>query len=108
MIGNSGIYKLRVIKKTIADELSNYSDLAYKLQSEERENLSSLIISALENTAQIEDNRSDYYWWINYNFISENGIIVSNPFLEKYFGVSLSPEASIKSPPHEPKLLICP
>ena len=61
LIGNSGIYKLRVIKKTIADELSNYSDLAYKLQSEERENLSSLIISALENTAQIEDNRSDYY-----------------------------------------------
>ena len=60
LIGNSGIYKLRVIK-TIADELSNYSDLAYKLQSEERENLSSLIISALENTAQIEDNRSDYY-----------------------------------------------
>ena len=61
MIGNSGIFKLRVIKKTIADDLSDYSELASKLQLQERENLSSLIISALENTAQIEDNRSDYY-----------------------------------------------
>ena len=41
LIGNSGIYKLRVIKKTIADDLSDYSDLASKLQSQERENLSS-------------------------------------------------------------------
>ena len=61
LIGNSGIFKLRVIKKTIADDLSDYSELASKLQSQERENLSSLIISALENAAQIEDNRSDYY-----------------------------------------------
>ena len=61
LIGNSGIFKLRVIKKTIADDLSDYSELASKLQLQERENLSSLIISALENAAQIEDNRSDYY-----------------------------------------------
>ena len=50
-----------LIKKTIADDLSDYSELASKLQLQERENLSSLIISALENAAQIEDNRSDYY-----------------------------------------------
>ena len=61
LIGNSGIFKLKIIKKTIAEDLSDYSNLASKLQSEEREDLPSLIISALENTAEIEDNRSNYY-----------------------------------------------
>ena len=61
LIGNSGIFMLKVTKKTIAEDLSDYSQLASKLQSEERENLPSLIISALENTAEIQDNRSIYY-----------------------------------------------
>ena len=52
---------LKITKKTIAEDLSDYSQLASKLQSEERENLPSLIISALENTAEIQDNRSIYY-----------------------------------------------
>ena len=61
LIGNSGIFMLKITKKTIAEDLSDYSQLASKLQSEERENLPSLIISALENTAEIQDNRSIYY-----------------------------------------------
>ncbi len=61
LIGNSGIFMLKITKKTIAEDLSDYSKLASKLQSEERENLPSLIISALENTAEIQDNRSIYY-----------------------------------------------
>ena len=61
LIGNSGIFMLKVTKKTIAEDLSDYSQLASKLQSEERESLPSLIISALENTAEIQDNRSTYY-----------------------------------------------
>ena len=59
--GNSGVFKLKITKKTIADDLNDYSNLASKLESEERKNLPSLIISALENTAEIEDNRFIFY-----------------------------------------------
>ena len=59
--GNSGIFKLKIKKKTVAEDLPNYSNLASKLETEERKNLPSLIISALENTAEIEDNRSIFY-----------------------------------------------
>ena len=83
LIGKSGVYKLKIIKKSIAEDLPDYSNLALKLESEERKNLPSLIISALENTAEIKDNRFIFYWFINYNFISEKGMIVLNPFLEK-------------------------
>ncbi len=61
LIGKSGVYKLKIIKKSIAEDLLDYSDLALKLESEERKNLPSLIISALENTAEIKDNRSIFY-----------------------------------------------
>jgi hypothetical protein len=37
----------------------------------------------LENVAEIKDNRSIFYWFINYNFIFENGIITLYPLLEK-------------------------
>ena len=59
--GNSGIFKLKIKKKTVAEDLPNYLNLASKLETEERKNLPSLIISALENTAEIEDNRSIFY-----------------------------------------------
>ncbi len=59
--GNSGIFKLKIKKKTVAEDLPNYSNLASKLETEERKNLPSLIISALENAAEIEDNRSIFY-----------------------------------------------
>ncbi len=61
LIGKSGVYKLKIIKKSIAEDLPDYSNLALKLESEERKNLPSLIISALENTAEIKDNRSIFY-----------------------------------------------
>ncbi len=61
LIGNSGVFKLKIIKKSVADDLSDYSKLALKLETEEREKLPSLIISALENIAEIEDNRSVFY-----------------------------------------------
>ena len=61
LIGNSGVFKIKIIKKTVAEDLSNYSNLALKLETEERKKLPSLIISALENIAEIEDNRSVFY-----------------------------------------------
>ena len=61
LIGKSGVYKLKIIKKSIAEDLPDYSNLALKLESEERKNLPSLIISALEDTAEIKDNRSIFY-----------------------------------------------
>ena len=47
LIGNSGVYKLK-LPKTIAEDLPDYSSLALKLENEERKNLPSLIISALK------------------------------------------------------------
>ena len=61
LIGNSGVYKLKVTRKSVAEDLPDYSNLALELEAEERKNLPSLIISALEDIAEIEDNRSIYY-----------------------------------------------
>ncbi len=61
LVGNSGVFKLKITKKSVAEDLSDYTDLALKLENEERKNLSDLIISALENNAEIEDNRSLFY-----------------------------------------------
>ena len=61
LIGNSGVFKLKISKKSYAEDLPDYSELASKLETEERKNLSNLIISALENIAEIEDNRSTFY-----------------------------------------------
>ena len=61
LIGNSGVYKLKITKKSIAEDLPDYSSLALKLENEERKNLPSLIISALENVAEIQDNRAIFY-----------------------------------------------
>ena len=61
LIGNRGVYKLKITKKSIAEKLPDYSKLAIRLESEERKNLPSLIISALENVAEIKDNRSIFY-----------------------------------------------
>lgn len=61
IIGNSGVFKLRVIKKTIAEEMDDFSILASQLESQERKGLPNLIISALENEAEIEDKRLMFY-----------------------------------------------
>ena len=61
IIGNSGVFKLRVIKKTIAEEMDDFSILASQLESQERKGLPNLIISALENEAEIEDKRFMFY-----------------------------------------------
>ena len=61
LIGNSGVFKLKILKKSIADGLPDYSQIALKLETEERKNLQNLIISALENIAEIKDNRSTFY-----------------------------------------------
>ena len=61
LIGNSGVFKLKISKKSYAEDLPDYLELASKLETEERKNLSNLIISALENIAEIKDNRSTFY-----------------------------------------------
>ena len=52
MIGKSGVYKLKVIKKSIAEDLPDYSNLALKLESEERKNLLKELIASYS-----------YYWF---------------------------------------------
>ncbi len=61
LIGNSGVFKIKISKKSYAEDLPDYLELASKLETEERKNLSNLIISALENIAEIKDNRSTFY-----------------------------------------------
>ena len=61
LVGNSGVFKLKISKKSYAEDLPDYLELASKLETEERKNLSNLIISALENIAEIKDNRSTFY-----------------------------------------------
>lgn len=59
--GNQGVYQLEVSEKRIVQDLEDYTVLAQQLQLEERQRLASLIISALESAAEIEDNRALYY-----------------------------------------------
>ncbi len=61
LIGNSGVFKLKIIKKNISAQLTDYSDFASKIESESIKDLPSLIISALEEEAEIEDNRAIFY-----------------------------------------------
>ncbi len=61
LVGNSGIFKIKVVKKNNSDELTDYSDTVLKIESEMKKDLPNLIISALEEEAEIEDNRSIFY-----------------------------------------------
>ena len=61
LVGNSGIFKIKVVKKNNSDELTDYSATALKIESETKKDLPNLIISALEEEAEIEDNRSIFY-----------------------------------------------
>ena len=61
LIGNKGLYKIKLISKQTAPDLASY--LAYKNSLRTKENLriNSEIFKALKNSSKIEDNRHLYY-----------------------------------------------
>lgn len=59
--GNQGVYKLQLTEKRVAEELEDYAAYAKQLQSQANQRLIGAILSALESSAEIEDNRALYY-----------------------------------------------
>ena len=61
LIGNNGLYKIRLISKQLAPDLASY--LAYKnaLRTKESLRINSEIFKALKNSSKIVDNRHLYY-----------------------------------------------
>ena len=59
--GNNGVYQVELVAKKTAQKLEDYSSYAQLLQTQERNALAERIISALESSATIEDNRALYY-----------------------------------------------
>ena len=61
LIGNKGLYKIRLISKQLAPDLASY--LAYKnaLRTKESVRINSEIFKALKNSSKIVDNRHLYY-----------------------------------------------
>lgn len=56
--GNRGVYVLEVTKITAASELDNYTAIMNRLNSERRNTVQSKVYQALEEAAEIEDNRA--------------------------------------------------
>ena len=59
--GNNGVYQVELVAKKKAQKLDDYNSYAQLLQTQERNALAERIISALESSATIEDNRALYY-----------------------------------------------
>lgn len=59
--GNNGVYQVELVAKKSAIKLDDYSNYAKQLQTQQRNALAERIISALESSAAIEDNRALYY-----------------------------------------------
>ena len=59
--GNSGVFKIEVIKKIPAPTLDNYSTYAGSVKSGRESQVSTSVYNALKDGAEIEDNRAVFY-----------------------------------------------
>lgn len=59
--GEKGVYKIKVISKTIAEDLVDYTGYANALRQKASQTLLENIFLALESVAEVEDNRALYY-----------------------------------------------
>ncbi len=59
--GNTGIFKLKVLKITEAPELENYASFAGQLNTSILPRIQNDVINALKKAAEIEDNRAEFY-----------------------------------------------
>jgi len=74
IVGENGVYKLKVIKKDKAGKLENYLSYANQLLVPSRSNVFNVVFQASKESTKIIDNRSTYYWKIidNVSFIKIN------------------------------------
>jgi len=59
--GEKGVYMVKVLNKTAAPELQDYSSFANQLNAKLVPSVNSKAYNALKNAADIEDNRADFY-----------------------------------------------
>lgn len=61
LVGNDGVYVIKVNEKIAATELDSYTAYSAALEAQRRTVTPYSIFSAIEKAADIEDNRSDFY-----------------------------------------------
>ena len=61
IVGENGVYKIRVIKKEISKGIESYEPYKNQLLQSKRPMSTNSLYVALKEIAEIEDNRSTYY-----------------------------------------------
>ena len=61
IVGENGVYKIRVIKKEISKGIESYEPYKNQLLQSKRPMSTNSLYLALKEIAEIEDNRSTYY-----------------------------------------------
>ncbi|WP_228850548.1 peptidylprolyl isomerase [Aegicerativicinus sediminis] len=61
VVGNKGVYKIEVTKKTDAAKLDNYQGVLSRLNSSAGANVQTKVFDALKNAAEIDDYRGRFY-----------------------------------------------
>lgn len=61
IVGNSGVFVARVVKKSIPSAITNYAQLRQQLSSSIRSQVGGQLMEAMRADAKIVDNRSVYY-----------------------------------------------
>lgn len=59
--GNTGVFKIEIVKKTEAPKLDNYSVYANSLKTGAAGRVNTSVYNALKDAAKIEDNRATFY-----------------------------------------------
>ncbi|WP_339651003.1 peptidylprolyl isomerase [uncultured Maribacter sp.] len=59
--GNTGVFKIEIIKKTEAPKLDNYSVYANQLKTSAASRVNTSVYDALKDAAKIEDKRATFY-----------------------------------------------
>jgi peptidyl-prolyl cis-trans isomerase D len=59
--GNTGVFKIEIVKKTAAPKLDNYSTYANTLKNNAANRVNSSVYNALREAATIEDKRATFY-----------------------------------------------
>lgn len=61
IIGNTGVFKIELIKKTDAPKLDNYSTYANSIKTNASTRANTAVYNALKETADIKDKRATFY-----------------------------------------------
>ncbi len=59
--GNTGVFKIEIVKKTEAPKLDNYSVYANQLKTSASSRVNTSVYNALKDAAKIEDKRATFY-----------------------------------------------